>query len=173
MWRVEICIRLDFIYSQLAKTVRYFQRKRPRDSTVFADCCTKAAVAPASVAGGFQIIVEDRGGTGPEILQEQTDRLIDRLRPPRQPDPRQIQQWIDQLGDGSEEVRQKAEKALLDQGEAAVEPLNEAARDHPDADVRGAPSPWPGPIASPARSGAFREWSASPPSSAPASRSST
>jgi WD40 repeat protein len=52
------------------------------------------------------------------------------------PSDKQIQKWIDQLGDDNEDVRKKAEKSLLDLGEAALEPLNKAAKDHPDADVR-------------------------------------
>ncbi len=33
-----------------------------------------------SVAGGFKVIIEDRGGTGVQTLQEQTDGLIGKLR---------------------------------------------------------------------------------------------
>jgi len=33
-----------------------------------------------SVAGGFKVIIEDRGGTGVQALQEQTDTLIGKLR---------------------------------------------------------------------------------------------
>ena len=33
-----------------------------------------------SVAGGFKVIVEDRGRLGVEPLQEETDRLIAKLR---------------------------------------------------------------------------------------------
>jgi multidrug efflux pump len=46
----------------------------------------KAFLFPASpipgisVAGGFKVIIEDRGGSGVEALQEQTDRMIGRLR---------------------------------------------------------------------------------------------
>jgi WD40 repeat protein len=51
-------------------------------------------------------------------------------------DDKKISKWIDQLGDDDEDVRKKAEKALLEQGEAALAPLQKAAKDHPDADVR-------------------------------------
>src|SRR5262249_10011835 len=47
-----------------------------------------------------------------------------------------ISKWIDQLGDDDEDVRKKAEKALLALGEAALAPLQKASKDHPDADVR-------------------------------------
>ncbi len=39
-----------------------------------------APIPGISVAGGFKVIVEDRGGLGVEALQTQTERLIDRLR---------------------------------------------------------------------------------------------
>ncbi len=52
------------------------------------------------------------------------------------PDDKQIQKWIDQLGDDNEEVIKNAEKKLLELGEAAVEPLEKASKNHADADVR-------------------------------------
>jgi multidrug efflux pump len=39
-----------------------------------------APIPGVSVSGGFKVIIEDRGGFGPGHLQEQTDRLIGRLR---------------------------------------------------------------------------------------------
>jgi multidrug efflux pump len=38
------------------------------------------AIPGISVAGGFKVVVEDRGGLGVQPLQEQTDRLIGKLR---------------------------------------------------------------------------------------------
>ena len=42
-----------------------------------------APIPGISVAGGFKVVIEDRGGLGPRDLQEQTDRLIRRLDPRR------------------------------------------------------------------------------------------
>jgi WD40 repeat protein len=51
-------------------------------------------------------------------------------------DDKKISKLIDQLGDDDEDVRKKAEKELLALGEAALAPLQKAAKDHADADVR-------------------------------------
>src|SRR5207244_1196739 len=46
-----------------------------------------APIPGISVAGGFKVIIEDRGGLGVQNLQAQTDRLIARLRDPLTPTP--------------------------------------------------------------------------------------
>jgi multidrug efflux pump len=57
---------------------RWAQEVKDARTVVFG----AAPIPGISVAGGFKVVIEDRGGLGPENLQEQTDRLIDRLRPP-------------------------------------------------------------------------------------------
>jgi WD40 repeat protein len=51
-------------------------------------------------------------------------------------DDKKISKLIDDLGSDDDETVKKAEKALLAVGEAALAPLQKAAKDHPDADVR-------------------------------------
>jgi WD40 repeat protein len=52
------------------------------------------------------------------------------------PDEKEIKKLIDQLGDDDEKKVAEAEKKLLALGEAAIEPVKKAIKDHPDADVR-------------------------------------
>ncbi len=52
--------------------------KHVRDANVMV--FGAAPIPGLSVSGGFKVIVEDRGGIGVKSLQEQTDRLVQRLR---------------------------------------------------------------------------------------------
>ena len=48
----------------------------------------------------------------------------------------EVKQWIDRLGDDSAKVREEAAKKLQGLGQAALNPLRQAIKGHPDADVR-------------------------------------
>jgi multidrug efflux pump len=67
-------LRDEAIMSQLRR--RWAREVVDARSVVFG----APPIPGVSVAGGFKVIVEDRGGLGVQPLQEQTDRLIARLR---------------------------------------------------------------------------------------------
>src|SRR5262249_23505305 len=57
------------------------RRRRAREVKDAAGVGVGASPIPGlSVAGGFKVIIEDRGGLGVQALQGQTDRLIGQLR---------------------------------------------------------------------------------------------
>src|SRR5262249_31208860 len=61
----------------MAKLRRRWAREVPDARAVVFGA---APIPGISVAGGFKVIIEDRGGLGVRTLQTQTDRLIGRLR---------------------------------------------------------------------------------------------
>jgi multidrug efflux pump len=64
----------EAIMAELRK--RWASKVKDAQAVVFG----AAPIPGISVAGGFKVIIEDRGGLGVQPLQEQSDRLIGRLR---------------------------------------------------------------------------------------------